>query len=562
MKSKQVCIFLCLFLWQTSPSFAQLNWSWAATGGKGINPSSHSAGCGIDFDQNNNTYLTGSISSPAKVDTAQLTSYGSSDILIAKYGPSGNLLWAKTAGGALPDIGKSITVSNGYLYVCGFFAGTANFDNQIVNASPFWPSFFVAKLDTDGHYIWIKYGDAFGIINITFDPLIAIQADHSNHIYVAGYCVENTQLIDTVYHSDPKAAAFYVMQLDTAGNLNWLHVKKGSTTVTGGIGNTGVDLAIDQTDNVVYTASLPRIDTIINGPSSTTFYDNLLAGKISSSGNLIWEKEYGDTVSYVWGGHPKAMALDANDNIFIAGTYYKNFLLNSSPSGNGGGFITKINSANGNVIMAKPFSASNNSIPAFKCCDYDDQGNIRYAGWFCGAVDFGGIVINPIAPDYDCDNFVASYDTSGNLNWVVRYGYADYDFLNGSASNNTMYAITGSFKDSLTLGSLTLRADTFATNADFFFLGISTMHSTAISVPNSDLAFNIYPNPASDQLYFESNDRFDAYEIDLYAMDGKLIKSYGHPVSNGIDVSGLSAGMYFISLKGKKAICIQRFLKI
>ena len=77
-----VSIFLFL---QLNLTFAQINWTWAASGGKGINSYSNSQGCGIDFDENKNTYLVGTISTPAKVDALQLRSYGNSDVLIAKY---------------------------------------------------------------------------------------------------------------------------------------------------------------------------------------------------------------------------------------------------------------------------------------------------------------------------------------------------------------------------------------------------------------------------------------------------------------------------------------------
>ena len=59
---------------------------------------------------------------------------------------------------------------------------------------------------------------------------------------------------------------------------------------------------------------------------------------------------------------------------------------------------------------------------------------------------------------------------------------------------------------------------------------------------------NVYPNPATDVIFIE-NDKSTIDRIELYSVQGKLMKSYkGKNVGNGIDVSDQPSGAYFIKI--------------
>src|SRR4051812_3508112 len=82
---------------------------------------------GISTDANGNSYITGAFYSPTlKFGTTTLTRSGTStsfaDLFIAKYDPSGNVLWAKSIGGTGEEQGTGISLdANGNCYVSGFF---------------------------------------------------------------------------------------------------------------------------------------------------------------------------------------------------------------------------------------------------------------------------------------------------------------------------------------------------------------------------------------------------------------------------------------------------------
>jgi hypothetical protein len=86
-------------------------------------------GHAIAVDCAGNSYVTGFFRDEATFGTTTLTSAGSRDIFVTKYDASGEVVWAKSAGGAAPDEGFGIAVDGaGNCYVTGYFEDEAAFD--------------------------------------------------------------------------------------------------------------------------------------------------------------------------------------------------------------------------------------------------------------------------------------------------------------------------------------------------------------------------------------------------------------------------------------------------
>jgi len=133
------------------------NWLWAKKAG-GISGSYSSS---IAVDANGNSYVTGGFSGSATFGTTKLTSSGKNDIFIAKLNSSGNWLWVKQAGGTSGDIGNSIAVDdNGHSYITGEFRDNATFGTTTLTCSGY-DDIFVAKMDSNGNWLWVK--QAWGI---------------------------------------------------------------------------------------------------------------------------------------------------------------------------------------------------------------------------------------------------------------------------------------------------------------------------------------------------------------------------------------------------------------
>src|SRR6185369_16713994 len=87
-------------------------------------------GYGVATDSASNVYVSGALGGLGSFGGLNLTALGSSDAFVAKYGPTGTLLWARLLGGLDAETGRGVALSGsnpvtiGYFYGAGVFAGT------------------------------------------------------------------------------------------------------------------------------------------------------------------------------------------------------------------------------------------------------------------------------------------------------------------------------------------------------------------------------------------------------------------------------------------------------
>jgi hypothetical protein len=117
------------------------DWSWAYRfGGSG-----QDIGQAVKVDRDGNAYVTGAFSATAYFQAQRassgsgtgrsLTSEGGTDSFLAKYGPSGTLLWLIQMGGAGDDEGFDIGFDAfRNVYVAGVFTDSATFKVSITLA--------------------------------------------------------------------------------------------------------------------------------------------------------------------------------------------------------------------------------------------------------------------------------------------------------------------------------------------------------------------------------------------------------------------------------------------
>lgn len=133
-------------------------------------------GHGVATDDQGNIFMTGSFYGPhVTFDTINLN--GSGDMFIAKYDPSGNILWVNTVQGNNGVDGSSITTdSRGNVFVSGSTWSQFIFFNSNFLINPaFHQSIIIAEYDNAGSFVWseIIVGDNCGIDVMSFctDPL-------------------------------------------------------------------------------------------------------------------------------------------------------------------------------------------------------------------------------------------------------------------------------------------------------------------------------------------------------------------------------------------------------
>ena len=115
--------------------FIKLNNSGDMTFAKSLGGTSTDRASAVAVDGLGSIHLAGAYSGTADFDpgsgTNNLTSGGSTDIFLGKYGNDGSFDWAKGLGGSSSDYGNAITVDgNRNVYATGFFQDSADLDGD------------------------------------------------------------------------------------------------------------------------------------------------------------------------------------------------------------------------------------------------------------------------------------------------------------------------------------------------------------------------------------------------------------------------------------------------
>lgn len=282
---------------------------------------------GIDDDRGNsivvdsigNVYTTGSFygSAPADFDpgpsTYTLAPAGNTDGFISKLNPSGNFVWAKRFGAAFNDYGNSLALDNsGNLYLGGNFSAIVDFDPDVtINtvASNGGYDAFVLKLDTAGHFIWIK---TFG--GTSTDNVLAIAYDKATDVL---YMIGNLSgIINVGSGTTTTPIDFYIFKMNASGNLIWAKNLNG----------TGNDIpwsvCADRYSNVYVTGNYDATVDFDPGAGTQSLTSNGMTDifilKLDSAGNYMWAKSMGGIYpDYSW-----HLTADNIGNIYATGFYF------------------------------------------------------------------------------------------------------------------------------------------------------------------------------------------------------------------------------------------------
>lgn len=114
----------------------------------------HFAALDVAADSAGNSYLTGGFAGIAIFGADLLASAGNDDFFVAKYDSAGNLVWLQRGGGPGDDEAIRVSVdSSGNAYLLGTFSGTASIGSDALTSLGD-TDLFVAKYDPSGKVLW------------------------------------------------------------------------------------------------------------------------------------------------------------------------------------------------------------------------------------------------------------------------------------------------------------------------------------------------------------------------------------------------------------------------
>jgi len=274
---------------------------------------------GITTDNAGNIYVTGNFDGASTVfGTTTLTNLGGGDIFIVKYDPSGNVIWAKSAGGSSnSEWGESIAYDgiNG-LYVTGQFysSSIAIGSTTLTNHASSGPDFFIAKYDLiSGNAIWAKSAGGN-----RYDMGYGVTVDGAGSIYVAGSFKSDSIKFDatpTLVSLTPGASNVFIVKYDSIGNTIW---SKQADGLWGDV--FAYDIKSDAANNIFIVGEFQGVnaqfgsDTLVNHSAGSS---DVFIAKYNSNGNVLWARGAGGT-NY---DYSKKLDVDGIGNVYTVGFY-------------------------------------------------------------------------------------------------------------------------------------------------------------------------------------------------------------------------------------------------
>lgn len=463
----------------------------------------------IDVDAKGYVYISGTFTSFVDFNpgagTATLTQAyqpSSQNLFVAKYDASGNYIWAKNFGqkSYLGDkVLMKIDDTSSYIYLSGYFAGTADFDPNagVANlTAKGYEDIYIAKYDNSGNYIWAKNIGGATSRAKTF----AITKNSQGNIIIAGY-------FDNFVDFDPSVA---------------------NAVLNGGSGNSFF-AEYDPSGNYVsaksFEGSYNKIFDIAVGPSNTIYVAGTLRG-----------------------------TADFDPSIASAELSSTNMLSDN--------FFAKYDAA-GNYLFAKLLPGSANNSDVIPSIGIDNFSNIYVSGNFNGSGDFdpgvGISILGTVNSNYG--TFYAKYDSLGNYLWankIVSVGGVTATTSKINSLNELYiagtYGGTCDFDPGVPVSNLLNSGSTDGFLAKYTSgspLGINdfTLFPKDIS---------IFPNPSHDSVSIQSKEKLKSIKCTNYLgqnMDLNL-------ENNALNISSLSAGVYFLNILSEDGkTTLKKFVK-
>lgn len=496
----------------------------------------YQSGTKVAVDDQKNVYMTGFIQGAVSLGGNQFsTNQGSMDVVVAKFNPDGDVLWADSFGGDGLDYGYGISpATDGGVYLTGFFAGTVSVGgNSFTSYS--WRDFFIMKYDVDGQVLWFHHGGG------SFAEGMDIEVDREGNVLLAAYFYDLLKFdnSDTTLTSAGESDAV-IVKYSSLGELLWIQ-QAGSLMTDAAMG-----IAVDAMGNVYVTGF---------------FYGTVLFGSTTLVSVSEWESD-----GYIWkldsnGSHQWAIAVggESSETLFdIAatadGTTYAVGIFSSSSFMFGTDLLENVGDGFFDVCLVK---TSSDGIASWGRCgggpdsDYgrdvtiDQWGNPVICGNFQGEAYFGSQGLVSSGND---DSFILKYDSWGGDMWsLTGSGVLSECSESVVAGPENTYYTTGYFYDQMNFGNLVINS---ISDQDIFLTKFTEPWTVGINETRDGDHLSVVPNPATTSIRVNSYNRgFVTHDaIRIITNDGRLVFDVPYQANLDINVAHLPSGFYSIQL--------------
>lgn len=401
----------------------------------------------------------GNFSNSVIAGASTLTSNGGTDIYVMKFdAKDGNVLWAKSWGGATNDVAHAVAVDDSdNIYVAGSFTGSVDFGAGAV-ASVGSDDAFALKLTSDGAYVWAK---DIGGTDIDHAMGIAVR---DGAVAIAG-SFRGTMTLGSTLLTSAGVDDVFVSKLTTDGAFTWSRSAGGSSA------DVATSVALDGSGNVVIAGYFFATSDFGGGPLvSAGSTDIVLAKYASGTGAYQVARRFGSTATDV----ANAVAIDPSNNIVLVGGFSGTVDFGgASPliaASNEDVFVAKYSLADA-YVWAKGFGGTGDEVG--NALAINSTGDIVVAGGFCGTISFGGPDLSSASGCANYDIFAARLAADGSYLNSTRAGGAGSEVGLGVAQTaDGRFYTTGFFTGFAEFGG---QAFTALGRNDAFVLGLAPL---------------------------------------------------------------------------------------
>ena len=323
------------------------------------------------------------------------------DYWLLRFSASDDLMWSKTYGGSLDEKGADILATqDGGFVVTGYASSSDGDVSQNFGNQDFW----VTKLNSSGNITWEK---SFGF-NGSDRAYAIIQTQDSGYLISGVLDVTASAGQGNTRQNSNQAHAggdYWAVKLDASGNQEWTKYFGGN------LSDDPFGVVETNSGNFILVGASDSADVdISNNKGSYDFW----AVSISSTGSLIWEKNFGGTQIDEAHGIVKT----TDNNFIIVGNTRSDDTDISANFGDSDLWLIKINES-GNLIWEKSIGGAS----------FDTASNISKSnnGYLISGSSRSenGFISNNYGQN---DALVVNIDENGEVLWLKTIGGSEFDF--------------------------------------------------------------------------------------------------------------------------------------
>jgi hypothetical protein len=518
---KPITILILTLLSLTNPSLAQ-QWNWVSTAGSNnADVSKH-----LTLDPNNNPIVIGVFHDSLFTGVNKLTSRGNSDIFIAKFDPTGNLLWARSGGGPYSDGDYSMGVttdSAGNIYVACSSSDQAIFAPDTVHGAS--SSIVLLKYDSNGNHLLTRY---FGGSGADFST--DVDVDYLGNIILIG-AFQSTIDFGTGIMTASGQRDYFIAKFNSNGQALWARRGGGAGDDNGG------GVVSDDRGNIYVTgyyngpATFDSLGSTVNGVS----VDDAFVLKYDTSGIVQWINT-GTGIGQFDAGNK--ICIDAQNDVYVAGQFSNDLTFDTTTIHANAlvdGYIAKFLTSNGQLRWITGYGGNGDDI-SFDINSVSEGLNVT--GQFTGQSIIAG---DTLISNGGSDIFVLRCSYYGILVWAKQTGGPGDDAGRGVESHSSYECfVAGSFSSTVPFDGFLENSNG---NSDMYVGRLTITFNEINDVSNPKMI--LYPNPATNRIRLrgiQSNQQYRIFSV----LGNNTGNGHVNPGQSEIDLSQLESGIYFL----------------